>query len=114
MRTTRSALIRIHNTATSRWEDDAVCLTIGPDLWFPTSYKSDEGRAQATAAIAICHQCPVRAACLNTALTREGAISEDRRDGIWGGTTPNERYNHAQRDKRHRRQQPQANYEAAA
>jgi WhiB family redox-sensing transcriptional regulator len=55
-----------------------------PELFFPISY----GRAadkQIAAAKAVCGPCPVRAACLQAALDNE------HRDGIWGGTTPDER-----------------------
>ena len=50
-----------------------VCALPGPDLWFA------ERPADVEAAKALCHRCPVRAACLAGALRRREAA------GVWGG-----------------------------
>jgi WhiB family redox-sensing transcriptional regulator len=66
------------------WQRQAACVNADPDLFFP-----DLGRVagvlQSVDARTICAGCPVRAPCLNF------AIREDIRDGIWGGTLPDER-----------------------
>jgi WhiB family transcriptional regulator, redox-sensing transcriptional regulator len=63
------------------WMHDALCAEphYNQDAWFPP-----KGQAT-TAAKTVCQQCGVQDACLAY------AISEDIRDGIWGGTTPEER-----------------------
>ena len=61
------------------WRDHAACRGIEPDLFYPVS---DE---EADPAKEICGLCPVRAACLEHALT----VRE--RDGVWGGATERER-----------------------
>ena len=65
------------------WMDDAACATAPPDLFFPPEGR--EGQAVAARALALCRQCPVRAACF------EAAVSQQLHDGIWGGTTPAQR-----------------------
>lgn len=77
-----------------RWADRALCAQADPDAWFP-----DRGRRESiTLAKRICGHCPVRAECLDYALsgadTWRGIAS-----GIWGGTTPRER---AQLRRHHR------------
>lgn len=61
------------------WVDDALCRGDDPAIWHP-EYKSDE-----RIAVAVCHECPVRADCL------EYALVYNQRDGIWGGLSPLER-----------------------
>jgi WhiB family redox-sensing transcriptional regulator len=66
------------------WADQALCAQADGDAWFP-----ERGRT-ATLARRICAACPVRAQCLDYALSGAdtwGGIS----NGIWGGTTPRER-----------------------
>lgn len=64
------------------WADHGACRTHpDPDLWFADGHSKTRQRK----AIAICRTCPVRAACLAHALTVRGL------DGIWAGTTPNQR-----------------------
>jgi Transcription factor WhiB len=52
-----------------------------PDLWFADGHS----KARQRQAIAICRTCPARAACLAYALAVPGL------DGIWAGTTANQR-----------------------
>lgn len=61
-----------------------ACATTDPELFFPISY-GPAAAQQIAAAKAVCGPCPVRAGCLQDALDNE------RRDGIWAGTTPDER-----------------------
>ncbi|MEV4175896.1 WhiB family transcriptional regulator [Nonomuraea sp. NPDC049709] len=66
------------------WATRAACKDADPGLFFPFTW---DGLATETLdqARRICHACPVRAACLDWAL-RTGEP-----DGVWGGTTPDER-----------------------
>ena len=62
--------------------EQAICRnTPNPDLWFPSSMDL-RGRA---AAIETCNACPARSDCLEFAL-RDASL-----EGIWGGTTVEER-----------------------
>ena len=61
------------------WMRDAICASVDPDLWF------EESDTSATRAISLCHQCPVRAMCLASALV----FREEY--GISGGLTPSQR-----------------------
>jgi WhiB family transcriptional regulator, redox-sensing transcriptional regulator len=69
-----------------RWAAQARCAQADPDAWFP-----DQGQhALAMIAIRACLACPVRAQCLDYALSGAdtwGGIAT----GIWGGTTPRQR-----------------------
>lgn len=55
------------------WHQDAPCAYVDPELWFPDKGESTK------AAKAICRRCPVRAECLDYALTWH------QRFGVWGG-----------------------------
>lgn len=65
------------------WMSRGACHRADPELFFPIAA---EGPAleQINAAKRICLRCVVRAPCLSFGLTTA-------RDGIWGGTTPEER-----------------------
>ena len=67
----------------------ALCryVSVDPDQWFPASAEPERARHQASAAIAICHGCPVRAQCLAMSL-RYWDIGQH---GVWGGLVPAER-----------------------
>jgi WhiB family transcriptional regulator, redox-sensing transcriptional regulator len=70
--------------APGRWTELALCAQADPDAWFP-----ERGRIAAMAK-SICGACPVRAQCLDYALS--GADTwHGISTGIWGGTTPRER-----------------------
>jgi WhiB family redox-sensing transcriptional regulator len=68
------------------WAERALCAQADPDAFFP-----EKGQhAVAKTAIRICRACPVRAQCLDFALSGAdtwGGIAT----GIWGGTTPAQR-----------------------
>ncbi len=62
------------------WWEDALCLQVGDaDLWFP------EKGASALPAKRVCAGCPVRAECL------EHALTAGERFGIWGGLSERQR-----------------------
>jgi WhiB family redox-sensing transcriptional regulator len=68
----------------TNWWPLAACQSADPELFFPISL-SGRGATQAEEAKAICAKCGVRSYCLSTALAL-GHV-----DGIWGGTTEEER-----------------------
>jgi WhiB family redox-sensing transcriptional regulator len=74
------------------WRNQAACRDEDPELFFPMP-----GQHHAVAAArAICHRCPVKAACAEA--------GKDERYGIWGGTTVYDRDVRLARDKaRYRR-----------
>lgn len=61
------------------WHSDALCAQTDPEEFFPPP-----GGATSRAK-RVCAECPVRAACLDHALTY------NEQHGIWGGKTPRER-----------------------
>jgi WhiB family transcriptional regulator, redox-sensing transcriptional regulator len=65
------------------WMSRGACRQADPELFFPVSV-TGMGVRQAEAAKAVCGRCAVRANCLSYAL-------ETMPEGIWGGTTREER-----------------------
>ncbi|HYY18647.1 MAG TPA: WhiB family transcriptional regulator [Streptosporangiaceae bacterium] len=67
----------------------ARCADSGldPDQWFPVSTDAAHARQEASAALAICRSCPVRASCLAVSL-RHWDLGQH---GIWGGLVAAER-----------------------
>jgi WhiB family redox-sensing transcriptional regulator len=65
------------------WMAQGACQHADPDLFFPIA-TGRAARPQIRAAKAICQGCAVRDPCLSYGLAT-------RQDGIWGGTTPEER-----------------------
>jgi len=61
------------------WMDRAACVDVAISVFYP-----EEG-ADLMEALLICGSCPVRADCL------EYAITTRERHGVWGGTTPEQR-----------------------
>lgn len=61
------------------WRQQAACLGLDPDIFYPVS--DDE----AEDAKAICAHCPVRQTCI------EYALANREREGVWGGYTESER-----------------------
>lgn len=59
------------------------CTIHDPELWHPVG-TGPSAQAQAVLAIGYCHGCPIEDACLTRAL-------ETGEQGIWGGTTEDER-----------------------
>jgi WhiB family transcriptional regulator, redox-sensing transcriptional regulator len=60
------------------WRDSASCLSVPAELFFP-----EPQGASAVPALRVCGTCEVRAECLTEHM--------DEQDGIYGGTTPNDR-----------------------
>lgn len=78
---------RLRDTAAAHWTDEAACREPGidPELFFPVSESGPESRQQVAAAKAVCARCPVIDRC------RDWAVRAGEAEGIWGGTTPDER-----------------------
>jgi WhiB family transcriptional regulator, redox-sensing transcriptional regulator len=66
------------------WRDDAACAGMDTRIFFPIGETGPAAR-QVTLAKAACAACPVRDECL------EFAIATIQNDGVWGGTTEDER-----------------------
>ena|ERR1700742_2844862 len=79
----------------TEWRAASACLNTDPDVVFPVAVGSAASK-QAMKAIRICAGCTVRQQCLDF------AIRSGEKDGIWGGTTPEERI----RDRRVRNRHP--------
>jgi WhiB family redox-sensing transcriptional regulator len=77
------------------WQDEANCLGVDPDLFFP------ERGASTREAKEVCRGCVVRAECL------EYALDNGEKFGIWGGLSERER-------RRLRRQRARAQRHSAA
>jgi WhiB family transcriptional regulator, redox-sensing transcriptional regulator len=77
----------------TNWRASGACQDADPDLFFPIS---STGRAlnQIARAKAICARCPVIGECLEFAYANASA------DGIWGGTTAEERQRARRRERR--------------
>jgi WhiB family redox-sensing transcriptional regulator len=67
------------------WSAYAACRGLDTEIFFPVTAEKE------AEAMAVCATCPVRAECL------EQALRDHERDGIWGGTTPEERRRIARR-----------------
>lgn len=61
---------------------------IDPDQWFPVSSDIAKAREEASAAIAVCNSCPVRALCLELSFRHAAGFGAY---GIWGGLVESER-----------------------
>lgn len=66
------------------WRRQARCRFTNPDLFFPVG-STGVAVAEIDAAKAICQACQVQDRCLRFAL------ETNQEDGIWGGTTEDER-----------------------
>jgi len=68
------------------WRDQAACLDVDPEAFFPASRYGHAYRAQVAAALAVCRGCPVVDAC------REDAIAtRDIEFGVRAAMTPEQR-----------------------
>lgn len=84
--------------APAGWREAGACASVDPDLFFPISM-AGKAAAQIARARHVCAGCAVRRECLDFAL----ATGET--EGIWGGTTPDERIR-ARRQRTTRRRAP--------
>jgi len=71
-------------TARADWRDDAACRDADPDLFFPIGTTGPALR-QIGEAKRVCRTCPAQTQCLAWALDNRVI------DGVWGGTTGEER-----------------------
>jgi WhiB family transcriptional regulator, redox-sensing transcriptional regulator len=71
-------------TVSASWREDAACRGADPDLFFPVGTTGAALR-QVEEAKRLCRSCPARIPCLAWALDNGVA------DGVWGGTTEDER-----------------------
>ena len=71
-------------TVQLNWRDDAACRDADPELFFPVGTAGPALR-QIRDARRICRGCPAQAPCLAWAL--DHGIT----DGVWGGTTEDQR-----------------------
>jgi WhiB family transcriptional regulator, redox-sensing transcriptional regulator len=71
-------------TVDINWRDVAACRDADPDLFFPIS-TAGPALGQIEQAKQVCRRCPARIQCLAWALDHWVA------DGVWGGTTGDER-----------------------
>jgi len=71
-------------TAPMNWREDAACGDADPDLFFPIGATGNALR-RIDEAKRICRLCPAQIQCLAWAL--ENGVT----DGVWGGTTEDER-----------------------
>lgn len=68
------------------WQDEGLCRTTDPEVWFSTEDEAREDRvAREMRAKRICETCPVLARC------REFALTTREPYGVWGGLTEGER-----------------------
>ncbi len=81
----------IENIDASYWQQQANCLGVDPDLFFPKDvrragpgHKNEDSEETALGRM-VCSGCDVRVDCL------EYAIDNREKFGMWGGTTADER-----------------------
>ncbi len=66
------------------WRGAGACLSADPELFFPIATRGP-AEGQVSSALRVCARCAVRQQCLDFAMAMNEA------EGIWGGTTPEER-----------------------
>ncbi|TMS00131.1 WhiB family transcriptional regulator [Nonomuraea basaltis] len=77
------------------WQDDSACRGEDLVLFFgPDGERQPERDVRERKAKAVCSQCPVRAACLDYALSR------NEKTGLWGGLSEDERASERRRRMR--------------
>ncbi|EEJ53842.1 WhiB family transcriptional regulator [Mobiluncus mulieris] len=78
------------------WRDQAACLTVDPELFFPVG-NTGPALAQIEEAKAVCATCAVLDVCL------KWALDNNQDSGVWGGTSEDERRALKRRNARQRR-----------
>lgn len=78
------------------WRVDAACNAFGTEAFFPVGQTGDAVH-QTAHAKAVCASCPVRAECL------EFAVTTNQEYGVWGGADEDERRAIRRRWRRHGR-----------
>jgi WhiB family redox-sensing transcriptional regulator len=81
----------------TNWRAASACLNADPDMFFPIAVGTAASK-QVSRALRLCQGCTVRQHCLDF------AMQSGEKEGIWGGTTPEERI----RARRARNRQPAA------
>jgi WhiB family transcriptional regulator, redox-sensing transcriptional regulator len=71
-------------TVVVNWRDGAACREVDWDLFFPVG-TAGPALARIAEAKQVCLACPVQAQCL------DWALGHSITDGVWGGTTAEER-----------------------
>jgi WhiB family redox-sensing transcriptional regulator len=82
-------------TDATDWRAASACLSADPELFFPMP-RGAQSERQTRAALQVCAGCAVRQQCL------EFAMRAPEMNGIWGGTTPEERTRARRRAMRRR------------
>ncbi len=80
-------------TLATSWRESGACLSADPELFFPLTARGP-GAGQISNALHVCARCEVRQQCLDFAMQMNEA------EGIWGGTTPEERVTARRRSQR--------------
>jgi WhiB family redox-sensing transcriptional regulator len=78
----------------SNWRAASACLNADPDMFFPVAVGTAASK-QVSQALRLCQGCTVRQHCLDF------AMQSGEKEGIWGGTTPEERIR-ARRARNHK------------
>lgn len=81
-----------HEEERRDWWQLAACRETDPELFFPVTARGP-GAGEIAQAKAVCAACQVRRQCLQYALATHQA------DGVWGGTTEDERRLHVRRER---------------
>jgi WhiB family redox-sensing transcriptional regulator len=68
----------------SNWRAASACLNADPDMFFPVA-AGNAASKEVSLALRLCQGCTVRQHCLDF------AMQSGEKEGIWGGTTPEER-----------------------
>jgi WhiB family transcriptional regulator, redox-sensing transcriptional regulator len=68
----------------NNWRAASACLNADPDMFFPVAVGT-AASSQVSRALRMCQACPVKQQCLDF------AVQSGEKEGIWGGTTPEER-----------------------
>ena len=79
------------------WWQLAACREADPELFFPVTARGP-GAGEIARAKAVCAACQVRRQCLQYALATHQV------DGVWGGTTEDERRLHVRRERERQQQ----------
>lgn len=85
-------LLAVPTVRDPEWSDRGLCRYEDGDLWFPDGTTNMYALAQTAEAKRICGLCPVRRACLDDVMEREGGTKPTSRFGIRGALDPDERY----------------------
>ena len=78
------------------WRDQAACLTVDPELFFPVG-NTGPALAQIEEAKAVCATCQVVDICL------KWALDNNQDAGVWGGTSEDGRRSLKRRNARNAR-----------